>query len=315
MSRRIRFIITALMMAWDASCAMAIGLVLEKDFEASANAVIRTVVPNAYEYEYTLCNSRGSNQSIVRWCIPLFGINDSDVVFGVRAPQGKPPSAVSGPSKYMSHSSVMWLIMDRGNPGNSDEVMPPRGVLMPGAKMDGFGFTSVYPPAIGGFYSWGWVRDMTESEILDKCRTAMGISYDNMDEVPDAVFRSIFEVNTYKRAFEGKTLVPMLFPDDQMKPLPLLTRLIGQKEEAASLGWIHPPGIAWSLDQKLENARKALEKGQEKAAAGILGAFLLELEALKEGKHLDDNAYYLLKVNAEYLIEELELPWYRKIFR
>jgi hypothetical protein len=80
--------------------------------------------------------------------------------------------------------------------------------------------------------------------------------------------------------------------------------LISYKHRAYDMGWITDQGIANSLDQKLENARRQLEQGNKKAAKNILEAFVNEVEAQK-GKHLSSEAYALLKFNAEYLISKL----------
>ena len=60
-----------------------------------------------------------------------------------------------------------------------------------------------------------------------------------------------------------------------------------------------------SLDKKLENAKKQLEKGKIKNALNILNAFLNQVEAQKD-KHLTSEAYALLRFNAEYLVQRLE---------
>jgi uncharacterized protein YceK len=83
-----------------------------------------------------------------------------------------------------------------------------------------------------------------------------------------------------------------------------LDSLISYKHQALALGWITNQGIANSLDQKLENARKQLERGNNKAAKNMLEAFLNEVEAQKD-KHLTSEAYALLKYNAEYLASKL----------
>ncbi|MDZ7262124.1 MAG: hypothetical protein ONB05_08475, partial [candidate division KSB1 bacterium] len=69
-------------------------------------------------------------------------------------------------------------------------------------------------------------------------------------------------------------------------------------------GWIDNQGIANSLDAKLDNAKKQLEKGKTKTAINVLQAFVNEVEAQKD-KHLTSEAYALLKYNAEYLIKKL----------
>jgi hypothetical protein len=83
-----------------------------------------------------------------------------------------------------------------------------------------------------------------------------------------------------------------------------LDTLISYKHQALALKWIDNEGVANSLDQKLENAKDKLSKGDSAAARNILEAFVNEVEAQKD-KHLTSEAYALLKFNAEYLIDRL----------
>ena len=85
----------------------------------------------------------------------------------------------------------------------------------------------------------------------------------------------------------------------------LLDQMIGYIEKPSGAGDINHRGIANSLTQKLEHARRQLQKNKIKQAANQLNAFLNELEAQKE-KHVIEQAYDLLKYNAEYLIARLE---------
>jgi hypothetical protein len=80
--------------------------------------------------------------------------------------------------------------------------------------------------------------------------------------------------------------------------------LIACKHRAFDRGWIDDAGVANSLDQKLENARKLLQQGNNKSAKNVLEAFVNELEAQK-GKHVSAEAYALLKPNVAYLISKL----------
>ena len=101
-----------------------------------------------------------------------------------------------------------------------------------------------------------------------------------------------------------KTIGPML-PATPFVRASFLDTLISYKHQALALGWIDDAGVANSLDQKLDNARKQLVQGNNKAAKNTLEAFVNEVEAQK-GKHLSSEAYALLKYNAEYLIQRLQ---------
>lgn len=86
-----------------------------------------------------------------------------------------------------------------------------------------------------------------------------------------------------------------------------IDRLIAFKHEAVSLGWIFGPGsegIVKSLDAKLDAAKASITRSQNKAAVNQLNAFINELLAQRD-KHINDNAFLLLKTNAEFIIGKL----------
>ena len=102
------------------------------------------------------------------------------------------------------------------------------------------------------------------------------------------------------------TLGPVILREP-FAPTTFLDTLISYKHQALALKWIDNGGVANSLDQKLENARRKLESGDSATARNILEAFVNEVEAQKD-KHLTSEAYALLKFNAEYLIDRLPSP-------
>ena len=123
-----------------------------------------------------------------------------------------------------------------------------------------------------------------------------------------------------------KTVGPDILPKN-LTPVQLLTRLISLKEQAFQLGWITNAGVANSLDAKLNEAKKKLQEGETQVTINLLKSFILDLEAQhqkeepenEEGqkqeqekeeeqshKHVTDNAYYLLKPNAEFILLKLK---------
>ncbi|MCL5055141.1 MAG: hypothetical protein M1169_04250 [Firmicutes bacterium] len=118
-----------------------------------------------------------------------------------------------------------------------------------------------------------------------------------------------------------KTVGPDILPKN-LTPVQLLTRLISLKEQAFQLGWITNAGVANSLDAKLNEAKKKLQEGETQVTINLLKSFILDLEAQHQGqtgqgqgastgnaqtsrKHVTDNAYYLLKPNAEFILYKL----------
>ncbi len=87
----------------------------------------------------------------------------------------------------------------------------------------------------------------------------------------------------------------------------LLDFLAALKHQAASLGWIYGPGsdgIVQSLDAKLTAAKASAASGDDKTSINQLNAFINELQA-QHGKHLNDNAYYMLLPDAQFVISKL----------
>ena len=139
--------------------------------------------------------------------------------------------------------------------------------------------------------------------------------YQNMDEKINHLFMDHkYTGVTINTVVSGNLLA-------SFTPSAFVDTLISYKHKAYDLGWIGNQGIINSLDKKLENAQKQIDKGNNKSARNILNAFLNELEALYKNHHITekggqghgegppfitDEAYALLKYNAEYLIEQLE---------
>ena len=71
-----------------------------------------------------------------------------------------------------------------------------------------------------------------------------------------------------------------------------------------STGWIDSRGVCNSLSEKLAAASASLTRNDTTSARNQLGAFVDELDA-QRGKHVSDNAYWLLKTNAEYVLNHL----------
>ncbi len=93
-----------------------------------------------------------------------------------------------------------------------------------------------------------------------------------------------------------------------LTPGGLLQRLSGLNARACELGWITNAGVCHSLQVKLEQATASLARGNRQAARGQLQAFVQELTAQRgpePGKHVSENAYWLLKLNVEFLLAKL----------
>jgi hypothetical protein len=109
-------------------------------------------------------------------------------------------------------------------------------------------------------------------------------------------------------AARGQTIGVVAPPADS-SPSGLTARLAAlQNRVCDALGWISNRGVCQSLRAKLDDAAAAIGRGGAQAAAGQLGAYVQELDAQhgpEPGKHVNDSAYWLLRVNAEYVLARL----------
>ncbi|MBI4668000.1 MAG: hypothetical protein HY747_02260 [Elusimicrobia bacterium] len=131
--------------------------------------------------------------------------------------------------------------------------------------------------------------------------------YVDLNQLPEEIATDgdrVFQLEQ-SLVFHGKTVGPSA--PKGLDPASLLDYLIDQKHQAKEVGWISGSGVEGiekSLDAKLEATKDAVSRGQTNAARNQLSAFINELNALW-GKKLNDNAYFLLKVNAEFIISKL----------
>jgi hypothetical protein len=103
----------------------------------------------------------------------------------------------------------------------------------------------------------------------------------------------------------GHTLGPWL-PDSSMSLIDFTDTLqTFRRRSCEELGWITNKGICNSLDVKLRNVERHLERDKPRQAGNVLNAFLNELNA-QRGKHITEEGYALLYYNAEYLQQRIK---------
>ncbi len=160
------------------------------------------------------------------------------------------------------------------------------------------------------------------------------ITHINLAEIPDAdeLPEDCADDDTFIKStkvefnsIRGKTLGPIVPPVNQAVICDtFILNLIGQVREAAALGWIKhdmrergaqepaaldtslPPllGEAKTIAEKLNLVRIHCQKGRFSAAREILRGLPKDIAALR-GKHINEEAYLLLKFNVEFLLEKL----------
>jgi len=104
----------------------------------------------------------------------------------------------------------------------------------------------------------------------------------------------------------GKVVGVDSFPAD-LTPANLLARLRGLTDQACdSVAWISSTTVCSSLRGKLDLASQAVAQGDTATARNELTNFVASLDAQHgTGLPVNDNAYWLLKVNAEFILGRL----------
>jgi hypothetical protein len=113
---------------------------------------------------------------------------------------------------------------------------------------------------------------------------------------------SVDEILT--NSVSGITLVPIA-PPEPFEASAFTDTLLSYTDQACELEWISNRGICQSLQAPLQNTKRQLERGNIRAAANSVQAFLDEVEAVRRN-HLTDEGYALLWFNGEYLLERLK---------
>ena len=169
----------------------------------------------------------------------------------------------------------------------------------PGHTLDGLRIETTYLPGI------------SEASVFGIPRIQEGLGQ-HEEELPPNVL-STFRSITGFGFFTGGglrilTVAPLRTISEMEDATASLVIVDADVSSACDLSWISNPGVCNSFRTKLEQAGRALERGRNEAAIGQLQAFLNELEAQhgdEPGKHVNDNAYWLLKVNVEFILERM----------
>lgn len=100
---------------------------------------------------------------------------------------------------------------------------------------------------------------------------------------------------------------PMVVPSSSPPPADPVDHLGAVRSdllEVCELGWIDESRVCNSLERKLVGAIDALERDDPAAARDKLESFLAELDA-QRGKHVSENAYWLLFLHGEDVLNGL----------
>lgn len=266
--RSISFLLTILMPAVFVEVCLPQDSIVPRNRIAVETAVSVEKLGDSYQYSYEVQNRPSAEQGVWQfWLI----VSREIALTQLKAPRGWDRSF--GVVRERDYSEINW-----GTPGDFD--------ILPGDSLRGFSFLSESIPGIVTYYVEGYAPAPSFEP---------GFAPDSIPGYDD--------LTPFGPGVVGQTVGPTL-PPSPFIAINLLETLISYKHQALEFGWIDNERIANSLDAKLNNVKKQLERGKSKTAKNALKAFLNEVEAQKF-KHLSSEAYALLKFNGEFLLSKL----------
>lgn len=196
------------------------------------------------------------------------------------------PLGAISPANWQAHlmrkATLAWF-GTRGGVTAEDTVAA-------GGTLPGFGLRSPYLPGVRTFWAEpAWQACCSEPRPPQ----------------PDAVEGEHPGPDEFR--VQGFTVGPLL-PPDSMELSTLGTLLDRSCTELGEPAWIDDEATCGRLRVKLDESAAALARGQPAAARDQLESFLAELadqHGPEPGKHVNDNAYWLLKTNVEIVLSRL----------
>lgn len=277
------------------------------DFEQENKAIattsvsIRTLPDGREEFSYDVSNLPQSQRPII-----LFSVQVDTSSMDMTAPVGwtSPGCCINDTiRKAASGIRVARWLYDQES-----------ALIRPGKSLAGYTLTA---RALPGFRSF-FVQSFTDKETP---------AYEGGDPSAEAF---LFEAeNFFNNSTSGVTIGPETVPPDTTTN-GLVDRLVSLKHQSIPLGWLRGDEFVRELDKKLEQAKLALAQNKPVKARKRLEQFikLLEEQRRKQqedareherdggerdenGDHkdtkpfLNDNAFFLLNVNAEFIVSKL----------
>jgi hypothetical protein len=217
--------------------------------------------------EYVLTNSPTSQEE-------LFGFTVEAPAPITRIQVPEPQEQWTTDTKVKGLSVASWGMLD------------PQ--LARGASSPPLVFEAIGLPAIVTYWAEGWFPVPTYEPVV-------------LPNTPPPA-REALSAN----AVTGKTVGVEPFPAD-VGPANLLGRLRGLSDQACGdLAWITSATLCSGLKKRLEQATQTLAQGSNSGARAQLESFLTELSGQHgPGLPVNDNAYWLLKVNAEFILSRI----------
>lgn len=223
-----------------------------------------------YTYSYEISNESDAKRELYE-----FGIYTPSPVSQIKLANSE------WRGKYFSWlEGVRWVQSN----SKSDTI----GVL-PGEKVTGeFGFKATELPGIVvGYAASYWNLGNTPDEGPTG----------EMRVMADSILKETKNISF-------KTIGPRQLADN-INNISLLDTLYSYLDFSCDTTWIENRGVCQSLQAKLDNTRRQLDRNNNRAASNSLQAFLNEVMALKD-EQLSSEAYALLYFNGQYLLERLQ---------
>ena len=175
------------------------------------------------------------------------------------------------------NATLDWYGAHGGFEGDVDSIAP-------GGTLEGFGLRSSYLPGL---------RRSAAAPTFRSCCTKIR---------PETAATEPENPNPKEFRVGGWTVGPMVRPSD----LSIATLLTDLDRTCGQLRWISDGSLCGRLRSSLQKSAAALRRGDARDARQGLAAILQELENQSgPGKSVNENAYWLLRVNASYLVAHL----------
>lgn len=239
-----------------------------------------------FQYKYLVISSKSSLQEVKEIIITSIG----EVSAKIATPEGWEFVPFDGPRHPSIPPMVQWyagwgdLPEGKKIKGHTDGTPSPTPFqIKPGQFLDGFFMECNELPGIVDFYAEGYTRLLTVEEDPE---SSLPPNYTFLDDL-----------------FKGKTIGPV--PLLNKSPEVLVDRLITLNEEVIKYEWIKNSAVTKKLGARLEAVKDGIFKSDSKGAKDQLSLFIADLDTQK-GKEIQENAWALLRANAEYLISLIE---------
>ncbi|MBO6586910.1 MAG: hypothetical protein JJ953_12450 [Gracilimonas sp.] len=255
---------------WESNDSLFTGTVMPGDnVSPRILADVKSLSTGQFEYSYTI-----NNQMDALYPLYEFSILLDEPVNEILTPNNQ------WDGSYLSrYRETSWAKVGGDIPGISS-----------GDTLNGFSYVSNGIPSIKNSYSKNYVWYSFPSEPQGPTG--------RLGEVVDSLL-------TLKSGVLKKTLGPWS-PNPTMNLISFTDSLeTFRYRSCEELGWITNQGICNSLQVKLRNFRRHLERDKPKQARNVLHAFINQVEA-QRGKHITEEGYALLYFNAEYLMDKLD---------